>query len=109
MLFLIYAILGMSDAYICFLIRSIEMINTEVEFSILHFITLIISWCFFGVYLGIVYIAFFQFSLIRTNTTSMERSIRKWQQVDAKEINQVKFFNFKLFWKIQSIKISFFF
>jgi hypothetical protein len=49
-LFLFYAVTGMTDAYICFFIRFIELFTQDVETVLLQKVTFLLSWLFVGVF-----------------------------------------------------------
>jgi uncharacterized membrane protein len=89
-LFLFYASIGLADALIGFLWRITEVftdfVGDPVPFVLLTFTLSFV----FPVALGIMMLLFHQFNVITRNTTTIEESVRRWQEYDAKKAEQVK-------------------
>ena len=91
-LFLFYASIGLSDALIGFLWRLTEVFDNFIEDPV-PFVLIMFTFSFVcPVTLGIMMLLSHQIGVLTRNTTTIEDSVRKWQEYDAKKAEQVSNF-----------------
>jgi len=89
-LFLFYCSIGLTHVMSLLIWRTVELFTAnESDVNQLHiiFMALTLALCL-PVTLGIYYLLSFQAEIIISNTTSVEKSVRKWQAFDAREANK---------------------
>jgi hypothetical protein len=67
----------------------VELVSTEVPVNRVQVLLLILHFiCIVPITLGIAYLFYHQWQVLIRNTTSIEQSVRKWQEFDARQAKQ---------------------